>query len=73
MRTRLRKSRDAGSGGAELTPFGERGGAALFEDRLVIEGAVLVKVVEDGGVDGGEFLQTSHLPEVRHRSLQRLV
>lgn len=63
-------------GGAELTPFGESSGTALFENRSVVEASVLVEVVEDGGTDGGEFLQTSHLPEARHRpfsSSQRLM
>jgi len=50
------------SGGAELAPFGERGRAALLEDRSVIEVAVLVEVVEHGRMDCREFLQSSHLP-----------
>jgi len=28
--------------------------------------AFLVEVVVDGGVNGGKFLQTSHLPETKH-------
>ena len=37
---------------------------------------MLVEVIEDGGVDRGEFLQTSHLPDAKHRpfsSSKRLV
>lgn len=26
----------------------------------------MIEMVVDGGVDGGEFLQTSHAPEARH-------
>lgn len=29
----------------------------------------MVEVVEDGGVNGGEFLQTSHPPKPQHRPL----
>jgi hypothetical protein len=29
--------------------------------------AVLVEVVENGGMDGDEFLQTSHSPKALHR------
>jgi hypothetical protein len=28
-----------------------------------------VEEVIDGGMDGGELLQTSHLPEAKHRAL----
>ena len=34
-----------------------------------VEAALLVEVVVDGGVDGGELLQTSHPPEAQHRPL----
>jgi hypothetical protein len=33
------------------------------------ETAILVEVVEDGGMDGDEFLQTSHPPKALHRPL----
>ncbi len=32
------------------------------------ERSFLVEVVVDGGMDGGEFLQTSHTPETLHRT-----
>ena len=32
------------------------------------EVALLVEVVEDGRVDGGELLKTSHPPETLHRA-----
>tara|TARA_B100001939_G_C16495432_1_gene427325 strand:- start:42 stop:179 length:138 start_codon:yes stop_codon:yes gene_type:complete len=32
------------------------------------EAAILVEVVEDGGMDGHEFLQTSHSPKALHRA-----
>ncbi len=51
---------------AELTPLGERGGAVQLEDVSTVEVAFLIEVVEDGGVDGGEGLQTSHAPETEH-------
>ncbi len=41
----------------ELTPFSERGSAVLLEDIAAVETAVLVEVVVDRGMDGGEFLQ----------------
>ena len=56
------------SGHAELTPFGDSGGAVQFEIIAAVEMAFLVEVVMDGGVDGSEFLQTSHASETQHRS-----
>ncbi len=41
----------------ELTPFSERGSAVLLEDIAAVEVAVLVEVVVDRGMGGGEFLQ----------------
>lgn len=43
---------------AELTPFGDSGGSVLIEDVVSAKAAILVEVIEDGRVDGGEFLQT---------------
>ncbi len=37
----------------ELTPFGGRGRAVLFEDIAAVEVAVLVEVVVDRGIAGG--------------------
>jgi hypothetical protein len=34
----------------------------------VYAATILIEVVKDGSVNGGKFLQTSHLPEPLHRS-----
>ncbi len=53
----------------ELTPFSERGRAVLLEDIAAIEVTVVVEMIVDRGVDGGELLQGLDVPEVRHRPL----
>jgi hypothetical protein len=40
-----------------LTPLGQRGEAVLLKDVASAEVAIVVKVIVDRGVDGGEFLQ----------------
>ena len=50
---------DEVSGHAQPTPLGKSGGAVQLETVSAVEVAFLVEVVMDGGVDGGEFLQTS--------------
>ena len=60
----------------ELTPFSERSSAVLLEDIAAVEVAVLVEVVVDRGMGGGEFLQGLYISELRHRcfsSSKRLV
>src|SRR5680860_1810314 len=60
----------------ELTPFCECGSAVLFEDIAAVEVAVVVEVVVDRCVHGGEFLQGPYGPEPLHRSFsssERLV
>ncbi len=60
----------------ELPPFSERGSAVLLEDIAAVEVAVVVEVVVDRGLGGGEFLQGLYIPEPRHRSFsspERLV
>ena len=62
--------------GCQLTPLGQRGGAVLLEDVASAEVAIVVKVIVDRGVDGGEFLQGLDVPEFRHcpfPSSERLV
>jgi hypothetical protein len=62
--------------GCQLTPLGQRGGAVLLEDVAAAEVAIVVKVIVDRGVDGGEFLQGLDVPEFRHcpfPSSERLV
>ena len=52
--------------GTKLTPLGKSGGPGQLEDASAGERSFLVEVVVDGGMDGGEFLQTSHPPETLH-------
>ena len=62
--------------GCQLTPLGHRGGAVLLEDVASAEVAIVVKVIVDRGVDGGEFLQGLDVAEFRHcpfPSSERLV
>jgi hypothetical protein len=62
--------------GCQLTPLGQRGEAVLLEDVASAEVAIVVKVMVDRGVDGGEFLQRLDVPEFRHcpfPSSERLV
>ena len=40
-----------------MTPLGQGGGSVLFESIAAVEMAVVVEMVVDRGVDGGEFLQ----------------
>jgi hypothetical protein len=51
-----------------LTPFRECGSAVLFEDIAAVEVTVVVEVIMDRGVGGGELLESFHAPEFRHRS-----
>ena len=50
----------------KLAPLRESGGAVEFEIISTVKAALLVEMVKDGGVNGDEFLQTSHLPEAKH-------
>ena len=59
---------DEVSGHAQPTPLGKSGGAVSLKVVSAVEVAFLVEVVMDGGVDGSEFLQTSHASETQHRS-----
>ncbi len=52
----------------ELTPFSGRGSAVLLEDIAAVEVAVLVEVVLDLGMGGGEFLKGFYVAQPRHRS-----
>jgi hypothetical protein len=48
----------------------------LLKDIAAVEVAVLVEVIVDRGMRGGEFLQGLYIPELRHRSFsssERLV
>src|SRR6056297_4363352 len=54
---------------AKVAPLCKSGGAVLLENGSGGEIAFGVEMVGDGGVDGGELLQTSHAPEPEHRPL----
>ena len=41
----------------------------LLEDVAAVEVAILIEMIMDRGVDGGEFLQGFNVPELRHRPL----
>ena len=56
------------SRGKKRPPLGESGGAFGLEVIPAGEASVLVEVVVDGRVNGGENLQTSHPPEPEHRA-----
>ena len=60
----------------QVIALGQRGEAVLLEDVAAAEVAIVVKVIVDRGVDGGEFLQGLDVPEFRHcpfPSSERLV
>ena len=46
-----------------MTPLGQGGGSVLFENIASVEMAVVVEVVVDRSMDGGEFLQGLYVPE----------
>jgi hypothetical protein len=48
-------------------PLDQSSGSVLLEVILIGEAAILIEVVENGGVNGGEFLQTSHSAKALHR------
>jgi hypothetical protein len=54
--------------GRQFTPLGQGGGAVVFEYGSSVEVTVEVEEVVDGGVNGGEFLQTAQAPEAEHCS-----
>ena len=50
-----------------MTPLGQSSGAILLEGIAVIKVVVLVEVVVDRGMGGGEFPRGLRFPEPRHR------
>ena len=52
----------------ELTPLGQGSGSVFLEDFTAVQVAVLVEVIVDRGVGGGEFLEGFYIPEPSHRS-----
>ncbi len=70
------KSGKLGISGRKVAPLRECGSAVLLENITAVEVAVLVEVIVDRGMGGGEFLQGLYVPEPRHRSFsssERLV
>jgi hypothetical protein len=62
--------------GRQLTPLGQGRRTVLFEDIATVEVTVVVEVVVDRGMGGGELLESFHVSEFRHRlfsSSERLV
>ena len=60
----------------ELTPLGQGGRTVLSEDVARVEVTVVVEVIVDRGVGGGELLESFHVPKLPHRSFsssERLV
>ena len=55
--------------GRQLAPFGQGGGAVLFEGFAAVQVTVEFEMIVDRGMDGGEFLQGLDVPEFRHRTL----
>ena len=51
---------------AKSAPFGESGGTIELEVASAGETAILIEMVRDRGVDGGELLKTSYAPEAKH-------
>ncbi len=41
----------------------------MLEDGAAVEVTVLIEMIMDRGVDGGEFLKGLDVPEIRHRIL----
>jgi hypothetical protein len=59
-----------------LTPFRECSNAVLLENVARVEVTVVVEVIVDRGMGGGELLESFHAPELCHRSFsssERLV
>ena len=53
----MSKRRWQGFSAHQFTPLGQGGCAVLLEDISAVEVAVLIEVIVDRGMDGGEFLQ----------------
>ena len=66
MRTSLCFPCRSVSGCKELTPLGQSSGSVRLEIVPAVEGALRVKVVVDGGMESGEFLQRSHPAKAKH-------
>jgi hypothetical protein len=52
--------------GTKLKPLGKSGGAYQFEGVSTGDRSFLIEMVVGIGLEGGEFLHTSHAPETLH-------
>jgi len=52
--------------GTKLAPLGKSSASGQFKILTRVKMAFLIEVVVDGGMDGSEFLQTSHLSKALH-------
>jgi hypothetical protein len=50
----------------KATPLDQSSGATLLKMSAVYVATILIEVINDGSVNGGKFLQTSHLLEPLH-------
>ena len=55
--------------GCKLPPLSQRSSAGWFENVAAVEMALVVEVVVDRDVNGGELLQGLDVPEPGHRSV----
>ena len=55
--------------GCKLPPLSQRSSVGWFENVAAVEMALVVEVVVDRGVNGGELLQGLDVPEPDHRSV----
>ncbi len=63
---RSRKCARSKFSGHRLTPLSQGCGTVSLEDFSAIEVAVLVEVIVYRGVNGGQFLRSPDVPELRH-------
>ena len=68
-RTSLQNHGRQGISSRKLAPLSERGSAISLENITAVEMAVLVEVVVERSMGGGEFLKGLYIPELRHRAL----
>ena len=52
-----------------MTPFGQRGGAVLFEGFAAVQMTVEIEMIVDRRMNGGELLQGLDVSEPGHRPL----
>jgi hypothetical protein len=58
-----------GPSSREVSPFGQSGGAVLFESLAAVQVALVIEIVVERGMDGDKFLEGAGVPELSHRFL----